>query len=101
MPRIIRRERAFDDLLDIYDYIAEQAGEVRAAAFIRRIEQKLALVAEYPHMGRQRDELHNGLRSFVVGRYIAFYSAIDGGIDLVRVLYGGRDIPTIFADEDV
>jgi toxin ParE1/3/4 len=101
MPRIIRRERALDDLLDIYDYITEQAGEARAAAFIRRIEQKLALVAEYRHMGRKRDELHNGLQSFALGRYIAFYIAVDGGIDLVRVLYGGRDIPTIFADEDL
>jgi hypothetical protein len=33
-------------------------------------------------------------------RYIVFYIAIDGGIDLVRVLYEGRDISTIFADED-
>ncbi len=61
----------------------------------------MTLLAEYPHMGRKRDELHNGLQSFVIGRYIAFYFAVDGGIDLVRVLYGGRDIPTIFADEDL
>jgi toxin ParE1/3/4 len=32
------------------------------------------------------------LRSFSVGNYLIFYFPIEGGIDIVRVLQGARDI---------
>ena len=101
MAHIIHRERALVDLLDMHDYITEQSGDARADTFIRRIEKKLVLAAEYPKTGRKRDELREGLRSLVIGRYGAFYLILTDGLELVRVLYGGRDIPTLFADEDV
>jgi plasmid stabilization system protein ParE len=36
-----------------------------------------------------------------VGRYIVFYFPLDDGIDVVRVLYGGRDLDAIFHDEEI
>jgi toxin ParE1/3/4 len=47
-------------------------------------------------MGRNRDELHFGLQSFPVGMYLIFYVPINGGINIVRVLHGMRDIDTFF-----
>jgi toxin ParE1/3/4 len=43
-------------------------------------------------MGRSREELADGLRSFAFGRYVVFYVALIDGIDVVRVLHGSRDI---------
>jgi toxin ParE1/3/4 len=99
MARIIRRAHALADLLDLHDYVTEQSGDVVADAVIRRIEERLTLLAQYPQMGRKRDELRPGLRSLVIDRHIAFYLPMEDGIDLVRVLYGGRDIPTLFAED--
>src|SRR5262245_4137748 len=100
MARIIRRRRALVDLLELHDYITDQAGEGRADAFIRRIEKRLSMASEHPRASRDRSELRAGLRSVVIGRYVAFFFPLDDGIELVRMLYGGRDIPSIFADED-
>ncbi len=100
MPRIIRRPRVEQDLIDLWHYIAADSGEVRAAAVIDRIEQRLEALAAYPLMGRARDELRPTLRSSPVGRYVVFYFPLDDGIDVVRVLYGGRDLDAIFQEEE-
>jgi toxin ParE1/3/4 len=52
-----------------------------------------------PMMGRARDEIEQGLRSFPFGRYVIFYMPSDDGIDVVRVLHSARDIDAVFADE--
>ncbi len=51
-------------------------------------------------MGRPRDELAEGLRSFSVGRYVMFYRAIPEGVEIVRVLHGARDLGPIFQPDD-
>jgi len=47
-------------------------------------------------MGKSRDELAAGLRSFPIGQYIIFYQPVPGGVDIVRVLHGARDLDAIF-----
>jgi toxin ParE1/3/4 len=47
-------------------------------------------------MGRARDELRQGLRSFPVGRFSIFYRQLDQGIVVVRVAHGARDIGALF-----
>lgn len=37
-----------------------------------------------------------GLRSTAIGRYVVFYEAIEGGLDVLRVLHGSRDIESMF-----
>jgi len=51
-------------------------------------------------MGRARDELEVGLRSFPVGRYAIFYLPIPDGVEIVRVLHGARDLDAIFHPDD-
>jgi toxin ParE1/3/4 len=46
-------------------------------------------------MGRKRDELISGLRSFPVGRYLIFYSTLPDGIEAVRVLHSARDLDAL------
>jgi toxin ParE1/3/4 len=98
MPFITQRPRAVTDLAEIWDYIADDS-EGRADAFIDPVDRKVRSLARRPHMGRAREELAEGLRSFPVGRYIIFYRAVPKGIEIVRVLHGARDLPTIFHEE--
>lgn len=101
MPVILKRPRARSDLAEIWDYIADDS-EARADAFVESIDQEFQLLATRPNMGRVRDELAKGLRSFPVGRYIIFYRPISEGIEVIRVLHGSRDLETVFRpDEDI
>jgi hypothetical protein len=47
----------------------------------------------------RREELDTGIQSFPHGRYILFYRAVPGVIEIVRVLHSARDIENIFDDQ--
>lgn len=95
MARITRRPQAEADILEIWDYIAEDSM-AEADRWVDRLDEKLALWATQPLMGRIRGELLPDLRSFAFGRYVVFFQALSDGLDVVRVLHGARDIDASF-----
>jgi toxin ParE1/3/4 len=95
MPRVTRRPEAKVDILDIWEYIAEDSVSA-ADRWIEQLEETLALWATQPMMGRARDDLAPGIRSFAFGRYAVFFQPLVDGIDVVRVLHGSRDIDSVF-----
>ena len=99
MAVIVLQPRAKADLSDIWQFIAEDSDD-QADAFIDLIDQKFQLLAQQSGLGRRREELAEGLRSFPVGRYIIFYLLIPGGVQIVRVLHGARDIEAAFTKPD-
>ena len=98
MPRLTRRPLAETDILEIWDYIADDSLAA-ADRWVDRLDVQFRLLAAQPMMGRARDELAPGVRSFPFGRYVVFYVPLDGGIDVVRVLHGARDIDAVFNPE--
>ncbi|WP_333111842.1 MULTISPECIES: type II toxin-antitoxin system RelE/ParE family toxin [unclassified Microcoleus] len=50
------------------------------------------MLAQFPNMGRQRNELLTGLRSFPVKPYIIFYIILLERVEIVRVLHQSRDV---------
>jgi toxin ParE1/3/4 len=79
------------DLNDIGDYIAKDSPQ-NAARFVARLEQHCELIAQQPLIGRIRDEVRPGLRSFGFGRYVIFYRPIAESVEIVRVIHSARDI---------
>ena len=69
---------------------------VAAHHFLDSLEATCERLAGHPLIGRLRPELGANLRSFPVGNYLIFYQPGAGGIDVVRIIYGGRDLPRIF-----
>lgn len=86
---------ARSDLDEIWLYIANDNPDA-ADKYIRAIVSRFIKLAATPRLGRARPELSPGLRSFVVGHHVIFYRLADGGIDVVRVLDGVRDLPPLF-----
>ncbi len=100
-PRVRRSRLAAADLLDIWLHIARE-NEDAADRLLDRIEETCRRLAQSPALGRSRDELSPGLRSFPVGRYVLFYrprkdrKGETAGIELARVLHGSRDLDLLF-----
>jgi toxin ParE1/3/4 len=65
-----------------------------------RFEQQARKLASAPGIGRPREDLRAGLRSLAVGRYTLFYRQVPGGIEVVRVLHGMRNIEVLFAEDE-
>jgi toxin ParE1/3/4 len=71
------------------------AGRRAPTDLTDRVYEIAGLLASNPEMGRRRDELEPGLRSFPIGAFVLFYRRRRaGGID--RILRGTRDIPSLF-----
>ncbi len=95
MQVIVKRPKAKTDVVEIWDYIADDS-ETRADAFIETIDKKFHALVDEPYLGIARDEIEADLRSFPVGRYVIFYRRIPDGIEIIRVLHGARDLNIIF-----
>jgi toxin ParE1/3/4 len=90
MPQARILRSAIKDLDEIWLYIARDS--VDAAA----IEAAANALADQPGMGRVRDELAPGIRSYPVGSYIVFYKRSRRGIDVLHVYHGARNIEELF-----
>jgi toxin ParE1/3/4 len=87
------------DVDSIASYIAAESGLARAEAVLERIERALVTIAHMPNVGRQRQDLRQRLRSFVVSPWIIFYeSSAEGGVEVRRVLDGRMNIPNHFQE---
>jgi toxin ParE1/3/4 len=87
---------AKNDLADIWAYIAAD-DSVTADRFVDTLHAKCLALTHAPRMGRGRDELIHGLRSFPFQNYVIFYRHSAASVEIVRVLHGARDIgPALF-----
>jgi toxin ParE1/3/4 len=86
---------AAEDLESIYDFISRDSP-ARADRFVRRLEVACQRLADMPGMGRAWPNLGPNVRKFPFGEYLIYYRPSDGGIEVVRVLHGARDIRRAF-----
>jgi toxin ParE1/3/4 len=101
VARIVRRPRARQDLVEIWRYIADDAGESRADRYLRRLNDVASYLAQQPLMGRNRPEIQEeGIRSFPAESHVMFYIALEDGIELVRVIHGSQDLENAWAVDE-
>jgi toxin ParE1/3/4 len=94
MPKVIVSPLAQADIDEIWDHIARDSI-LNADRFVDRIERRFALLADNPGLGVAREDLRPGLRRFVHARYLIYYRAIRGGIEVVCVVHGARRQETL------
>jgi toxin ParE1/3/4 len=88
-------KRAEIDLLEIYEFIAEDNAEA-AFATIEHIETTLETIAKQPSIGKARNDLGKGLKAFIVGNYCAYYISKNSVLYIVRILHHAQDIERSF-----
>lgn len=95
MAQVFRTSQAHLDVTEIAFRIAEE-NPTAADHWLDLIDKKCHTLARMPEMGRKRFDLAPNLRSFAVGNFIIFYRPVSSGIQVIRVLHGGRDLPPLF-----
>jgi toxin ParE1/3/4 len=99
MSRILKREPARRDLIELYVWYAESATVDIADRFLRSVESTLNQMSAHPEIGARLqfdDRRLRGLRRWPVDGFrsiLLFYLPLPNGVDLVRVIHGKRDIP--------
>ena len=102
---IRRRDKASADLVDIASYIGARNPSA-AERFLDATERCFRRLAEMPEMGEAyegRDPRLQGLRRVPISgfeSYLIFYPPIEGGIEIVRIIHGARNLPSVLAEPD-
>jgi toxin ParE1/3/4 len=91
MGIVHRTTASLRDYQIIWDYVARD-NVTAADELLRTFDAKIELLSDYPKAGPARPELRARVRSFPVGDYLLFYRPIRGGIELLRVLHGARNL---------
>ncbi len=103
MPtQILRTPEAYQDLLDIWAYIARENAPSVADSVLARIHGALEVLAFAPKIGRERSEFSGTPRSFVVRPYVVFYEPLldDSGILVWRIIHGARNLQRLVHPPD-
>jgi len=84
-----RAPQADLDLDDIWCYIAAKSGSADIAdRLVDSITDRFFLMANHPYLGRARDDLRPGLRSFPVAEYVIICPFVRDSCN--RLEYTGR-----------
>lgn len=82
---------AREDIEGIWRHLKDYDMDV-ADRIVDSLIRDLELIARNNEMGMTRHDVAPGLRSMVLGDYMAFYVATEYGAEIRRVLHGSRDI---------
>lgn len=89
--------RAENDLIDIWFAVARGSpGE--ADRFVRRLNDRISSLREYPDRGVARPDIGLDARMLVEGNYLILYRVASRDVDIVRVVHGARDLREILLD---
>ena len=95
MSRVIRSPEAQSDVDEIAAHIAQDNLDA-ALRWLDSVDEAFKLLARFPGAGPMREELAAGLRSFPKGSYLILYRPMEGGVEVVRVLHGARNLRRVF-----
>lgn len=93
LPLIFSPE-AENDLSEVLAYIARDKPGA-AARFVARLQEACRFVAQDPHAGQSCSELRPGMRRFTCEGYVIYFRQRDPAIEIVRVIHGARDWPSL------
>lgn len=102
------RPKADQDIDDVGDYLAQEAGLDFGLQFLAELYGTFALLASQSEMGWRCNVAHPQLanvRTFQVSsrfhKYLIFYQAYENRIEILRVLHGSQDLLALFKREGV
>jgi toxin ParE1/3/4 len=100
-PELILMPRAREDIKQIATYIGEDSPQA-SRAFRQTLQNIYEVLLDLPEMGSVRTFRNpemKGLRMLPLPKfknYLLFYRPTSERLEIVRVLHGARDLPSLF-----
>jgi toxin ParE1/3/4 len=92
MARVVVSDLAKRDVRRILSDLNEKAGYRVAANYAAEFKNTYRRLADFPASGPPRPELGAHARIAIILPYIVIYDYRDGGVTVLRVLHGKRNI---------
>lgn len=100
MAKILFRQKAIDDLNDIWNYTTERWSVDKADKYYASMKLACSGIGENPDIGKKYDGIKKSLRGFKSGRHIIFYkSTPKDKIEIIRILHERMDLKTRLTEQ--
>jgi toxin ParE1/3/4 len=99
MSRYVINILASRDLNDIAEYYAEHNVE-SGDRFFRDFNRKCQQLVAFPNSGKSYASIRPDLRGVSLEGYIIFYRVLEDGIEILRVISGRRDFPSLLKESN-
>jgi toxin ParE1/3/4 len=100
MPEVTLSKQARQDLIAIWNYIADD-NPTAADTLLDTLDKKIALLADHPLLGPARPDIARDLRYLVAKNYLILYRVLPDVVEVVRVLHGARNLKALFSEESL
>lgn len=99
MSRYVINILASRYLNEIADYFAETNIEI-GEKFFREFNRKCQQLVAFPNSGKSYAKIRTDLRGLPVEGHIIFYRVLDDGVEILRVVSGRRNFPSLFEESN-
>ncbi len=94
--RLLWADQSLEDLADIWEYVEQRFSSGTANAQILRLQTDAEELLTFPLIGRSREDLQSGLRSYKSDSYFIFYKVNSSTVEILHVYHGRRDLEGLF-----
>lgn len=92
--------KAVDDLSAIWEYTFDTWSENQADTYYNFLLDGCREIAENPHLGKNYNEISQGLLGYKAGRHILFYQVVSKSeIIIIRILHEQMDLKNRMKDK--
>ena len=91
-PNYRIRQLAVEDLERIWIYSFQQWGGEQADHYLQALFDRFTWLAEYPKLGKARDDIKPGYFCFPEGRHLVFYIVTNTDIEIIGVPHQSMDV---------
>lgn len=98
MKRYILSPEAKTDITNIRKYTTRQWGKAQTDKYTLQLRDRMRWLADNPMLGRSRDEIKEGYRSFNEGSHMIFYRVAGSAIEIIGILHQNMDIEQNLSD---
>ncbi|WP_430811443.1 MULTISPECIES: type II toxin-antitoxin system RelE/ParE family toxin [unclassified Carboxylicivirga] len=93
MAKVILRQKAINDLSDIWSYTSFKWSENQADKYYQSLKLACKEIGTNPNIGKRYYEISGQLLGFKKGRHILFYQVVsESRIEVIRILHEQMDL---------
>lgn len=102
--KVIKRPIVVKDLIELATYIADGNIDI-SDDFLLAAEKTFVRLGNFPRLGKSSKFSHPDLANIrqkaIKGleNYLIFYQLVEGGVEIIRVIHGFRNIESILESE--
>lgn len=89
---------AASDIENIRDYTIAEWSNEQAHSYLTALFVRFRWLAENPSLGRNRDDVKQGYKSFPEGKHVVFYRLMGNEVEILGVVHQNADYINHFTD---